>query len=496
MALPVDAAGPGSMTSSFSSSSTNATAGPSSASAISTLRSLYPRAAHALLQRDFTLTQTILESAFELLPPPSSLGSSSVPDSLDTHRRKWDILRITLETSAFDSPPSASSKGVSADDVLPPTLRANLMLSAPGLITALHTRSVRLFTPKQQSPKAAFLPAQILIPLVYSSLKLHCPDVGRGMIEDWLAQRDSVESTRRDLEGYERVLELYCLHVLTRLHDWEYAQEFLEYESELSDKARQSLKTKLQVFRAQEIESARSIPSPPPPSLPSSSSSSGSRTPSPSPSLESNSSSDTDDTHSTRTVVPHTPRAKHGMNGVLSPLTPTPSSSSTSLAAEAKYSNSNGHAGIKGKGRSVSPVSELSTARGSQALTERRAAGSISANGHAQHRTVGARNNEPSGLTFAMSILKTYISQVGASRLLFALLCLLVPVFSFLVRLRNRRRSQKAITGTHSGSSVDAVRRRLAGQVRGGGGGLLGSLWVEMIRAVADAVRMAGGGLV
>lgn len=226
-------------------STSNSDPGPSTSSTISTLRSLYPRAAHALLQRDFALTHALLESAFELITPPPS-GPYSTPDALDTHRRKWDILRITLETSAYSSPPSSTSSSssakhvaVGADDVLPPALRANLMLSAPGLITQLHSRSVRLFTPRQQNPRAAFLPAQILVPLVLSSIKLECPGVGRGMIEDWLAQRDSAGGRRADAEGYERILELYCLHVLPRLHEWEYAQEFLEYESELPDIVRQ-----------------------------------------------------------------------------------------------------------------------------------------------------------------------------------------------------------------------------------------------------------------
>lgn len=233
--LPMDAGTADGLSATSSSSVTNGSAGPSSGSTISTLRALYPRAAHALLQRDFALTQSLLESAFELLSPP--VGVLSVPDALDMHRRKWEILRITLETSAFASPPA--SKRSPADDVLPPSLRANLMLSAPGLITALHARSTRLFTPKQRSPKASFLPAQILVPLVLSSLKLHCPDVARSMIEDWLALRETVESTRADSEGYERVVELFCLHVLPRIHEWEYAQEFLEYESELPDETRE-----------------------------------------------------------------------------------------------------------------------------------------------------------------------------------------------------------------------------------------------------------------
>ena len=115
------------------------------------------------------------------------------------------------------------------------------MLSASSLAASLHSRSVQLFTPtmSSESPSTAFLPAQILVVLVLSSLKLECPDVGRRMTEDWLAQREKVEYVRNDKEGYEKVVDLFCLHVLPRLHDWEYARDFLEYESELPDQSRQ-----------------------------------------------------------------------------------------------------------------------------------------------------------------------------------------------------------------------------------------------------------------
>lgn len=70
------------------------------------------------------------------------------------------------------------------------------------------------------------------------------------MIEDWLAQRQRVreelqystadeEGPDMQKEGYVKVIDLYCLHVLPRLHDWEYARDFLAYESELEPGFRQ-----------------------------------------------------------------------------------------------------------------------------------------------------------------------------------------------------------------------------------------------------------------
>ena len=198
----------------------------SSTTTAATLRSLYNRAARAFLHRDIEQTHALIASAFSLLQPPSTL----VPDSLAEHRRKWDVLRITLDTTVYAAP--------TADDkAVPAALRDNRVLPPQTLIQTLHDRSLALFTPASYSPKkpsAAFLPSQVLITLVLSSMKLDCPDSGRTMIEDWLAKRGQFEEPKVDREGYEKVLDMYCLHVLPRLEDWDYAKEFLQYEGELT----------------------------------------------------------------------------------------------------------------------------------------------------------------------------------------------------------------------------------------------------------------------
>lgn len=106
---------------------------PSSSSAATTLRSLYPRAARAFLQRDVALTFSLLSSAFSLIAPPDSVATTN--DALASHRRKWEILRLTFETTLYASPPSTQDP-----DSLPSALRANLMLSPEPLIATLHTR--------------------------------------------------------------------------------------------------------------------------------------------------------------------------------------------------------------------------------------------------------------------------------------------------------------------------------------------------------------------
>lgn len=198
-------------------------------SAVATLRPLYPRAATAFLHRDVILTHSLLTSAFAILRPPNS----SAEDALATLRRKWDVLRITFETTFYASPPLSDDP-----EALPTPLRANQMLSPQSLVTLLHTRSLKLFTPSfpVQKPSAAFLPHQILVTLVLASLKTACPEVGRQIIEDWLAKRSP---SSQDLEGYTKVMELYCLQVLPALEEWDYASEFLQYEPDLPSDTRQ-----------------------------------------------------------------------------------------------------------------------------------------------------------------------------------------------------------------------------------------------------------------
>lgn len=216
-----------------------------SVSALPTLRAMYQRAARAFLQRNTTETQYLIDAAFQIITPPQTAAA----DHLSSQRKKWDILRITLETTLYTSPPAATpqppTKGVpglsqdlvrSASPSLNNNLRSNLLLSPPSLLATLHTRSLQLFTPLSEKPSSAFLPAQILVSLVLASLKLDCAHVGRGMVEDWLARRPPPETEAPGPgvdEGYAKVVDVYCLHVLPRLGEWEYAKEFLSYEIEL-----------------------------------------------------------------------------------------------------------------------------------------------------------------------------------------------------------------------------------------------------------------------
>jgi hypothetical protein len=200
-----------------------------------TLRPLYTRAVRAFLHRDIVLTHSLLTSAFALITPPLT----PAPDSLAEHRRKWDVLRITLDVTVYTAPPPDSAS-------IPTALRSNALLSAAALLASLHTRSLRLFAPADgpATPNSAFLPAQVLVTLGLSSAKIGCPAAGRGVIEEWLACRaldtDAANTAVVTAEdGYEKVLEVYILNILAALGEWAYARQFLEYETELPVQSRE-----------------------------------------------------------------------------------------------------------------------------------------------------------------------------------------------------------------------------------------------------------------
>lgn len=245
---------------------------------VGNLKALYAPAARAFVRRDLVLTQTLIEAAFPILQShPPNLAVPLHLDPLNILRKKWDLLRITLETTArttpshLDVPPSPSTstfKITSAKEDEPfasSSLQNIVSLEPSTLITLLSSRSQLLHTPKGQTPSAVYLPSSVVSALAFAALKLDYADSARSLIENWLALRnDAVASSSLNqeqiritdhastnggiafgglghsafidmsAEGYEKVLDVYCLQVLPRLGDWDYAMEFLRYEPELS----------------------------------------------------------------------------------------------------------------------------------------------------------------------------------------------------------------------------------------------------------------------
>ncbi|KAJ7072577.1 hypothetical protein C8F01DRAFT_1045281 [Mycena amicta] len=422
---------------------------------VATLHNLYNRAARAFLLREIPLVHSLLESAFALLQPPDQLDH---PDEFAAYRSKWDLLRITLETTIFTALPAKD---------LPVALRELLSQTPHSLLTSAYQRSLDLFTPRTMPPKALYIPSAIILTLVYSSLKLDAPDAGRVVVEDWLATRayssyPSSVDTDEEQGNYRKVVEAYCLHVLPKLEQWDYAKEFLDYESELTQDARENIRNALQDLHAKAI-SARL---PPAVRIPSSSPASTPRPYSPTPS--SSSSSSLSSTASVHTVVPATPRARSNLksetyrrasSSSASTNTVTPRQTTTSLP-------------------NVSPPRVQ----------------------HQQHlprlHSPGTLRVAPPPSTYAVikaSIAPYLTSPARLSVISIAtfVLLLVLPLF-----LRRRRAAQKRVD--LPAGNAELVRRRLlaASAASGGGAGLLGRVLAATIRVVGDTIRMGGSGLV
>lgn len=102
------------------------------------------------------------------------------------------------------------------------------------------------------------------------------------------------------------------------------------------------------------------------------------------------------------------------------------------------------------------------------------------------HNSVTATTGQSLGtLALIKESLRTYFTTNRLTTL--AVLFLLLPVVSYIIRLRRAR----AVPA--SASTADQVKRRL---VDARGGSVLHKLWGEVGRAIWDTLRMGGGGLV
>ncbi|KAF7791748.1 hypothetical protein EIP86_002772 [Pleurotus ostreatoroseus] len=452
-------------------------------SAAATLRSLYPRAAKAFLQRDIGLTYSLITSAFTSLTSPLY----SAEDELTPYRRKWDILRITLETTVYASPPAQQDP-----TTFPAALRANQMLSSQSLVASLYEQSLNLFTPTNPptKPSPFFLPHQILVTLVLASIKLGCPIVGKNMIEDWLARKNpEILSSGEGRLGYIKILELYCLHILPRLEEWDFAQDFLQYERELDAEMRQTMIGTIRKMHDQAIaglQAKNTIPAVPV------SSASTSRSVSPAPSSSSGSSV------STQTATPLTTQPQSNghkgkgkdkpqgwdrvqrMSSLTSPrISPSLSSTSSQSIASATTSRTVTPASVnrirplsrsRKDAPSGVPLNRYSSSQGGSQTPIPRAPRSSSLR---PPTTIHA----PSTLALIRTYIQSTLQRMTKSQLLALFLLFVVfPVVSFVYRLRRRR---FAAGLPAPGGTATAVRRRLRAGTDGIGIGLIGRVWEE-----------------
>ncbi|KAG8905798.1 hypothetical protein FRB99_008223 [Tulasnella sp. 403] len=482
----------------------------SSSSILHTLRALYQRAARAFLQRNTSETQSLIDAAFQILTPPVS----PQPDYLSSQRKKWDILRITLETTLYTSPgvnaelaqatsPRSPRSPRSPVKSPPPSaghnLRSNLLLSPPSLLATLHTRSLRLFTPPSHKPSPEFLPAQILVSLVLASLKLECPQVGRIMAEEWLTRRGPPDSvplatlTAAQDDGYAKVIDVYCLHILPRLGEWDYATEFLKYESELPPDRRAQIGDSLKRLHAQS-----QVPSSPPPPY---------RTKA-SPSTETEnaehrpaSRASTTSSTSTYTAVPPTPRPDKAVPTISELKSRSKHSRGKSRSFQNGSINGSTDTNLKAGSNISRPLSRASTEKTAKAkspnptnlahVMDHLASSSNFAddrNKAISHAMTSQSLSEQLRCYWAM--LKVNFMPRLRANLPFVI-CVILPLLLLVSRLQRKPTPKQ--TKAAKGRSAAELRRKLgADQKRG----TLGTLWAFAWKAISDTVVMAGKGLV
>ncbi|KIM33288.1 hypothetical protein M408DRAFT_326063, partial [Serendipita vermifera MAFF 305830] len=103
------------------------------------------------------------------------------------------------------------------------------------------------------------VPDQVVLLLVVSAVKLGEVHLAKEWVEDWLVRRDvsSVNSSSPTTTepatptSYERIVDVYILHVLPRLGLWDDATEFMRYESEMGESAKERM---LQALNAQHLQ--------------------------------------------------------------------------------------------------------------------------------------------------------------------------------------------------------------------------------------------------
>ncbi|CEP14090.1 hypothetical protein [Parasitella parasitica] len=96
--------------------------------------------------------------------------------------------------------------------------------------------------------------ARLVSACVVMNMELEQLAVARSIAEDWFASvpddiMDHISVNREQgqmAEGYIRVVELYAARILPRMHDFESANTFLEYNSVLTDSKKKGLKLMIQ----------------------------------------------------------------------------------------------------------------------------------------------------------------------------------------------------------------------------------------------------------
>ena len=221
-----------------------------------------------------------------------------------------------------------------------------------------------------------------------------------------------------------------------------------------------------------------------------------------SPAPSSSSSSSSLSTTSTHTVVPLNRSA-------LSALTEIPSSlSSSSVSSDETATPRASPASLPNGSASNSSTTKHRTSR---PHSQTRRLSSSAGSGHnplprsnLAHQ-VSARPASPSMYALIRASLAPYLTSTRITT--FLILFVLIPLISFVLRMRRRKRllqvgleggttAASIAAAVSASSNADLVRRRLQAASGVAEGGLMQRAWGEIVRVVGDTVRMAASGLV
>ncbi|EPQ27537.1 uncharacterized protein PFL1_05075 [Pseudozyma flocculosa PF-1] len=269
------------------SSSTSSVSDSQTLSRTRQARHHYARAARAFLQKDHLTALLESQYAANVLVASPNLGLSlSTGNLADTEvelarlSEKLVILRFTVLTSILSdveqrktitsrlsqlasgdsgtgTPLSATSPSQAAKQLFsllsrePAKFISHLWFEALRMCSQTHSDvDVPSLEPSAETlPLAVELPASVVSAAILASLRLDDIDT-RGsvgtqsarLISEWyLAAYSSTVGpqgpTERASTAYEKVVDLYAVHILaTRLDEWEYAREFVGYSSLEQDK--------------------------------------------------------------------------------------------------------------------------------------------------------------------------------------------------------------------------------------------------------------------
>lgn len=228
----------------------------------------YGKAARAFLQKDYLTALIHSQKSVNILATNSDLGSSlSASSSWPEHHADLDrliekvaILRLTVLTHVYtdakikqemlDHMSKTTESGVDNISLLlskqPTSLISHLWFEVLRLCsqTTGESDAPALDPTSETIHLAVELPASVISSAVLAALRLDSLDrtakkgsqAARQIAEWYLASYSSIfharPPTEKALAAYEKIVNLYALHVLaTRLGEWEYAREFVGYAS-------------------------------------------------------------------------------------------------------------------------------------------------------------------------------------------------------------------------------------------------------------------------